>query len=86
MAVDNMPPEITPSHKELYEEIYVACAKHPEKMWTQEELLELRIIPNNDVNILMASMNRLAESQLLETLYQGTLIYWKIVNVKDAER
>lgn len=86
MVVDMASSEAILGLDEICDVLYAECAKSPEKAWTQEDILDLQIVPSDDLNMLTECINLLVGRQLLETLHQGSLIFWKIVNKKDAER
>lgn len=75
------------SPKELYNALYASCASQPaDKVFNQEDLLSLNIIPNNDLQELLVCLQRLAKDGLLKVMTKDGKPCWKVVKKEDAAK
>ena len=73
--------------QELYNALYASCASQIEnKVFSQQQLLSLNIIPNNDVNQLLACTQRLTSNGLFKLMMKDGRPCWKVVKKEDAAR
>lgn len=76
------------SIEELMNALYARCANQPaDKLFTQDDLTNLGVIPNNDVKKLAACVHRLTNKGWIKPLRKddGT-VCWKVVKKEDAAK
>ncbi|KAL8904871.1 MAG: hypothetical protein Q9207_002994 [Kuettlingeria erythrocarpa] len=87
MDVDHARPPATLSSQEIKTALYARCATLPaETIFSQADLLELGIIPNNAVNILLECTKNLTEEGLFKLLTQENRPVWRVVKKEDAQK
>lgn len=87
MDVDDPAPSATPSPHDIKTALYARCATLPaETIFSQDDLLELGIIPNNAVNLLLECTKKLTEEGLFKLLQQDNRAVWRVVKKEDAQK
>lgn len=78
----------TPSSpQELYNALYASCASQSEdKVFNQQDLLALNVIPNNDLTELMICVNKLSQNKLFKVLMKDGSLCWKVVKKEEAAK
>ena len=75
------------SPKELYNALYASCASQaPDKVFSQEDLLSLNLIPKDNLQELSDCLNRLCRDGLFRTQQKGGAMCWKVVKKEDAAK
>jgi len=75
------------SPQELYNALYTSCASQPEdKVFNQQDLLALDVIPKNDLNELLNCVNKLSQNKLFKTLIKDGIPCWKVVKREEAAK
>lgn len=73
--------------KELCDALYASCATHPaEKLFAQEDLLSLNVIPNGNVEMLALCINQLLTDGLFKLMQSNGKPCWKVVKREDAAK
>ncbi|KAH9894662.1 RNA polymerase Rpc34 subunit [Xylariomycetidae sp. FL2044] len=71
---------------QLYAACEEECASHPDKPFSQEDLMALDVIPDNQIKKLLAAINGLvAEKLFTPVTYMGNLA-WKLRSREDAAK
>ncbi|EEH36392.1 DNA-directed RNA polymerase III subunit RPC6 [Paracoccidioides lutzii Pb01] len=76
-------------HKELASALYARCLSDfpPDHLFYQQDLLNLGIIPKNDLSLLMKCAQSLVDQSLMRILYgNDDRLAWKIIAQADAEK
>lgn len=74
---------------ELASKLYDACLNHfePDHLFYQQDLLNLEVIPKNDLDLLMKCAQSLVDQKLLRLLQdRNGRLSWKIIPREDAEK
>ena len=75
------------SPKELKKALYAQCAtRGVDRLFDQNDLLALKIIPNDDLVLLQTCTNQLTKEGLLKVLKKDSGICWKVVRKEDAAK
>ena len=75
------------SEKELRNALYARCASQPaDKIFNQNDLLSLDVIPNNDLNQLLSCTRRLTKEGLFKLMSRDGRACWKVVKREDAAK
>ena len=73
--------------KELCNALYSSCTTYPaEKLFTQEDLLSLNIVPNGNLEMLGLCVNQLLVDGLFKLMQSNNKLYWKVVKKEDAAK
>ncbi|KAI9814695.1 MAG: 34-kDa subunit of RNA polymerase III (C) [Thelocarpon impressellum] len=73
--------------KELKNVMYACCSRAPpDTLFSQEDLLALKVVPNDDVALLSQCVQALLDEGLLKVLTLPTGTVWKILRREEAER
>lgn len=76
-----------PSLKMLKNALYAQCANRPaESIFTQDELLSLEVIPNNDLEKLLSCTRQLTKEGLFKLMTKDGRACWKVVKRDDAAK
>lgn len=73
----------------LASELYEKCRSKfsEDHLIYQQDLLSLRVIPNNDLNLLLECTQSLVDQKLFRTHQdKDDRLAWKLISQKDAER
>lgn len=84
-AAQSQPPDenITAIKGKLYD----VCKSHdPKKVFKQDDLLELGVIPNNDPLTLMKVAQQLCDEKLFKMLSDGSTMGWQVRSQDDAKK
>ena len=77
----------TAALEELCNALYASCATHQaDKLFSQDELLSLNVIPNGDLTLLRDCLNSLTSHGLLKLMSKDGRTIWKIVRKEDAAK
>lgn len=75
------------SPKELKMALYTRCASLEEgQVFGQDELLAFNIIPDNNIDQLLAYTKQLAKDGLFKVMQKDGKICWKVVKKADAAK
>ena len=75
------------SQKELKNALYAKCANLPaERVFNQRDLFALGIIPDGDLNQLLACTKQLSKEGLFKLMTRDGTPCWKVVKKQDAAR
>ncbi|KAI9672349.1 MAG: 34-kDa subunit of RNA polymerase III (C) [Caeruleum heppii] len=75
------------SIKELKNALHTRCSQAPsDKLFTQEDLLDMGVIPDRDPAVLIQCVNELLGEKLMNVLIKGSLPLWRVVKKVDADR
>lgn len=67
--------------------LYDTCAEESNgAVFRQHDLLDMGVIPGNDINMLLKVMQRLCNENLFKMATDGDGLLWKLQKVEDAER
>lgn len=84
---DSEPGVVQASQKELQNALYARCANiGADAVFTQQDLLALGIIPNQDINLLLTCINQLMKEGLLKVLKKDSAVCWKVIKKEDAAK
>ncbi|KAI4145203.1 MAG: hypothetical protein L6R39_003900 [Caloplaca ligustica] len=87
MDLDEPAENPTPSPQEIKNALYARCASQPaETIFSQDDLLQLGIIPNNDLTILHQSTKKLTQEGLFKLLSRDNRAVWRVVKKEDAQK
>ena len=88
IAVGQFGQEASPvSAAELQQALYAACASQPlDKAFSQQDLQDLNVIPNNDLNQLHACAQALTKERLFKLFTKDGIPCWKVVKKEDAAK
>lgn len=87
MDLDDPTPAATPSPQEIKNALYARCAASPtEAIFSQDDLLELGIIPNNALDILLQCTKKLTQEGLFKLLSREGRAVWRVVKKEDAQK
>ena len=77
-----------PSAVELKNVIYARCCSQlpQDKLLSQNDILALEVVPNNDADLLKRALNLLLKEGLFRLHQQPTGPVWKVMKKEDAER
>ena len=75
-----------PTAKDLAPMLYAALLPNPEKMFTQQDLVDLKIIPEERVDLLVSCMDLLSKQHKVQNFIRQQRPVWKVVQVQDAAR
>ena len=80
-------PAVDPSIKSLKDKLYDACvAKHTGQYISQNQLLALKIIPNDNIHNLTACVNLLLNEHLLTLLLDDGVYIYRVNRREDGHR
>ena len=87
-AEDGLEGPVKPSSpKELYNALYASCASQaPNKIFSQEDLLSLNLIPRENLQDLTDCLNLLCRNGLFRVHNKGGAMCWKVVKKEDAAK
>ncbi|KAL8834448.1 MAG: hypothetical protein Q9170_003744 [Blastenia crenularia] len=86
MDLDESPP-VSTSPQEIKLALYARCASLPtETIFSQDDLLELAIIPNNDLVLLLECTRKLTQEGLFKLLSREGRAVWRVVKKEDAQK
>lgn len=75
------------SQKDLKNALYAHCASlATEKVFNQQDLISLKIIPNDDVNQLLSCTRQLTKDGLFKLMIKDGRPCWKVVKKEDAAK
>lgn len=75
------------SHKELKNALYARCANLPaDRVFTQDDLFSLEVIPRNDLNLLLVCTKQLTKEGLFKLMTRDGRTCWKVVKKDDAAK
>lgn len=75
------------SQKELQNALYARCANlSADRTFDQNELLELQVIPNDDLRLLQTCLGHLTKEGLFKLMKKNDAACWKVVKREDAAR
>lgn len=86
---DAAPMEIDPvsSQKMLKNALYARCANLPaDRIFSQNDLLSLEVIPNNDLDQLLSCTRQLTKEGLFKLMSRDGRACWKVVKRDDAAK
>ncbi|KAL8713356.1 MAG: hypothetical protein Q9220_002555 [cf. Caloplaca sp. 1 TL-2023] len=87
MDIDPPDPASSPSYSEIKNALYARCASLPsEKIFSQHDLLNLNIVPNDDVKLLLQYTVDLTKEGLLKVLNKDGRACWRVVKREDAKK
>lgn len=78
-----------PSTNELASKLYDACLNGfaSDHLFYQQDLLKLKLIPKNDVALLLQCTQLLVDQKLFRLLQgKNDRLAWKIISREDAEK
>ena len=83
---DTALPSVSSAH-EIKSALYARCASLPaDTIFSQDDLLELAIIPDNDPDLLLQCTKKLTQEGLFKLLSQGGRPVWRVVKKEDAQK
>ena len=75
------------SSEELYNALYASCASQAaNKVFNQQDLLALNIIPDNDLKQLLLCTQLLTKNGLFKVMTKDGRPCWKVIKKEDAAR
>lgn len=77
------------SASELASQVYEKCVNEypPDKLFYQQDLLGLGIIPKNDIALLLQCAQSLVDQKLFRLLHgKNDRLAWKVIAREDAEK
>lgn len=86
---DAAPMETDPvsSQKMLKNALYARCANLPaDRIFSQNDLLSLEVIPNNDLDQLLSCTRQLTKEGLFKLMSRDGRACWKVVKRDDAAK
>ncbi|KAL8942833.1 MAG: hypothetical protein Q9216_001448 [Gyalolechia sp. 2 TL-2023] len=87
MDLDDAPSSSTSSPQEIKTALYARCASFPsETIFSQDDLLELAIIPNNALDLLLQCTKKLTQEGLFKLLSRDGRAVWRVVKKEDAQK
>ncbi|KAI4124843.1 MAG: hypothetical protein LQ338_004597 [Usnochroma carphineum] len=87
MDLDDPTPPATPSPQEIKTALYARCACFPaDTIFSQDDLLDLGIIPKNDLNNLLQCTKKLTQEGLFKLLSREGRAVWRVVKKEDAQK
>ena len=87
LQADGEAESVQASQKELKNALYARCANSgPDAVFTQQDLLALGIIANEDLTILTTCINQLMKEGLLRVLKKDSSLCWKVIRKEDAAK
>ena len=76
-----------PSAEELSKALYASCATQPShELFDQSDLLSLKVIPNNDIRLLLSIVQKLVSDGLFKIMNRDRQICWKLISQGDAAK
>ena len=73
--------------EELCNALYASCATHSvDKLFSQDDLLSLNVIPDGDLPQLIDCLNALTNQGLFKLMNQDGRVLWKVVKREDAAK
>lgn len=80
-------PNTISSQKELKNALYARCANLPaERVFNQQDLFSLEVIPNNDIHQLLICTQQLTKEGLFKLMTKDGRTCWKVVKKDDAAK
>ncbi|KAL8970738.1 MAG: hypothetical protein Q9197_003655 [Variospora fuerteventurae] len=80
-------PSATVSPSEIKNALYARCATFPsETILSQDDLLELDIIPNKNLDLLLQCTKKLTQEGLFKLLSHENRAVWRVVKKEDAQK
>ncbi|KAL9043477.1 MAG: hypothetical protein Q9214_003340 [Letrouitia sp. 1 TL-2023] len=77
----------TPNIVEMKNAIYARCAKQPaETIFSQSDILEMKIIPKNNLQLLLECTQRLTREGLFRLMTRRGRAVWKVVKREEAAK
>ncbi|KAL9031686.1 MAG: hypothetical protein Q9196_000319 [Gyalolechia fulgens] len=87
MDLDDPLPSSTSSPQEIKSALYARCASLPsETIFSQDDLLDLAIIPNNALDLLLQCTKKLTQEGLFKLLSRDGRAVWRVVKKEDAQK
>ncbi|KAL8951762.1 MAG: hypothetical protein Q9222_002283 [Ikaeria aurantiellina] len=87
MDIDPPDTSSTPSHLEIKNALYARCASLPsETIFSQHDLLDLNIVPDNDVKLLQQYTVDLTKEGLFKVFNKNGRACWRVVKKDDAQK
>ncbi|KAL9007063.1 MAG: hypothetical protein Q9188_000186 [Gyalolechia gomerana] len=87
MDLDDPPFSATSSPQEIKTALYARCASLPsETIFSQDDLLDLAIIPNNALDLLLQCTKKLTQEGLFKLLSRDGRAVWRVVKKEDAQK
>lgn len=75
------------SPQEIKNALYARCASlPPETIFSQDDLLNLAIIPNNALDLLLQCTKKLTQEGLFKLLSRDGRAVWRVVKKEDAQK
>lgn len=81
---EKQPEPSTP--REICPALYAALLQHPDKLLTQQDLLDMNVVPHANVELLSDCMNSLYAQRRVTSYTRDGQLLWKVVQPKDAAR
>lgn len=78
----------TSSPREIQNALYARCASEADegKTFSQDDLLEFGIVPDNDVTQLLLYTKQLTKDGLFKLMARDGKAYWRVVKKDDAAK
>ncbi len=67
-------------------QIYELCGHEPDRIYNQDDLFSMDIIPNNDVNVLMAVVQGLVDEKLFKLVTMDGGAAYMYRSQKEAKK
>lgn len=84
---EDVEPSTVSSQKELKNALYARCANQPaERVFSQNDLLSLNVIPNNDLQQLLLCTRQLTKDGLFKLWSRDGRACWRVVKRDDAAK
>jgi len=73
---------------ELASKLYDACTSEfdPDHLFFQNDFLDLKVIPDNDVSLLLECAQSLVDQNLFRLLTKDGKLTWRLIDREDAEK
>ena len=75
-----------PAGDALSDKVYARCAQDANKIWSQDDLFRLKLIPNNDMTVLLDVLGKLTSQGLFKTYTTDGILGWQVVKKEQAAK
>ncbi|KAL9600815.1 MAG: hypothetical protein Q9219_002953 [cf. Caloplaca sp. 3 TL-2023] len=87
MDFDDPPSSIASTPQEIKTALYARCASLPsETIFSQDDLLDLAIIPDNNLDLLLQCTKKLTQEGLFKLFSRDGRAVWRVVKKEDAQK
>ncbi|KAI4198981.1 MAG: hypothetical protein LQ350_004897 [Teloschistes chrysophthalmus] len=87
MDLDPSDPSSSPSTLEIKNALYTRCAALPaDTIFDQKALLDLKVIPNDDLKFLLDCTQKLTQEGLFKLFARDHRACWRVIKREDAEK